>query len=121
MKGDLKASEVAIIRRREGRPVLHWHPMKTGGTTLCFMAKDAEFTENHVKYFGFNLDLNCKMGRKENNLAARSASLISTIPTVSVMTSVIVLCRRATLTLIDGDFSPTGYLSVFMLLLCVCG
>ncbi|KAJ8906872.1 hypothetical protein NDN08_003356 [Rhodosorus marinus] len=55
-------------RERSGRPILLWHPMKTGGTAICVLSKSYEFESWHLEKFGFSFGLNCKMSGKEEKM-----------------------------------------------------
>lgn len=70
------------IRDRDGRVVIMWHPMKTGGTTLCRMAEQNEFSKRHIEQFGFDDGTNCKMGPTEQKWLESNRSMKQYCPTV---------------------------------------
>mmetsp|Transcript_186 Transcript_186/g.602 ORF Transcript_186/g.602 Transcript_186/m.602 type:complete len:352 (+) Transcript_186:38-1093(+) len=50
------------VRKRGSRPVLFWHPMKTGGTSLCQMALQYEFSKEWLQSSRRDhVESNCKV------------------------------------------------------------
>lgn len=69
--------EVDEYRQRDGRTLFFWHPMKTGGTSLCFQAVRAgEFSSSFQQNFGVpNLKNNCKYYANELAVLKNHSSL----------------------------------------------